>query len=73
MSEMVTAHKEEVHDSSSDGCNRFRFYIDLSEVPEIEKNFLQLFVRYDNTGQDHWNNGDDMSYLVECVTVVEGL
>jgi hypothetical protein len=70
---MVTAHKKEVHDSSSDGCNRFSFYIDLSEVPEIKKNFLQLCVRYDNTSQDHWHNGDDMNYHFEFVTAIEGL
>lgn len=71
-SETVAVHMKDPEPLASDSCDRFNFYLDLSNVANIGKKVLQLCVRYSVDGQDHWDNNNSMNYHIEFATTRKG-
>jgi hypothetical protein len=57
---------------SSESCDRFNFYLDLTDVANIGKKVLQLCVRYSVNGRDYWDNNNSMNYHIEFAASGKG-
>ena len=66
-SEVVAEYSTEAQESANDGCDRFVFYIKLSDQANIDSKTLLLCVRYNVNGHDYWDNNDDMNYQVDFI------
>lgn len=51
--------------SRNDGYDQFNFSIKLSDQANLEGRTLLLCVRYNTSGQEYWDNNDNMNYQVE--------
>lgn len=47
------------------GCDRFHFTIKLSDMANLESKTLYFCIRYNVTGQEHWDNNSGMNFQVD--------
>ena len=68
-SEVVAEFNNDPKNPVADGCDRFNFYIKLSDQANIEAKTLLLCVRYSVNGQDFWDNNDGLNYQTDFLKV----
>ena len=70
-SEVVAEFNNDSGNASTDGCDRFNFYIKLSDQANIDNKTLLLCLRYNVGGQDFWDNNDNANYQIDFSKAVK--
>jgi hypothetical protein len=67
-SEVVAEYNNDVRKKqSNDGCDRFNFSIKLADQANLESKTLYLCIRYTVSGQEFWDNNNNMNFQVDFV------
>jgi hypothetical protein len=70
-SEVVAEYNNDPRSPKSDGCDRFNFYIKLSDQANIDNKTLLLCVRYCVNGTEFWDNNQNMNYQIDFIRSVK--